>query len=189
MGGAISALYLEKYSHPFNASIFISPMFSINFNLPEQLAELIINSYAKICTLLDDQPSYVLGGEDYQEERFKNNHYTSSELRFNASNNLFKEHPKAQLGSPTMHWLKESIEAMKKAIVQAKNIRIPILVIQAGADKIVTSNGQLHFFENASLSSQKNKLLDIPDAQHEILLEQDKYRVPAISAILQFITS
>ena len=189
MGGAICALYLEKYSSPFDASIFMSPMFSINFNIPDPLASLIINSYAKICTLLNDQPCYVLGGEDYQERLFKNNHYTSSEPRFNASNNLFKDHPKAQLGSPTMHWLKESSEAMKEAIAQAKDIKIPILVIQAGADKVVTSNGQLNFFENASLGKHKNKLLKIPDAQHEILLEQDTYRVPALSAILQFIKS
>ncbi len=186
MGGTISALYLQLFDHPFQASVFFSPMLSINLGLPESLAKIITYSSAKICSWFSDKACYVFGGSAYKKKLFAENDLTTSRLRFISSFNTFEQHRQTQLGSPTMHWVAESIQAGQQAIANAHKITIPILVIQAGADTVVTSVGQNQFFKNVTFC-KSNQLVNIAGAKHEILLERDQYRIPALNKTLQFL--
>ena len=186
MGGTISALYLQLFDHPFQASVFFSPMLSINLGIPESLAKIITYSGAKICSWFSDKACYVFGGSDYKTPLFASNKITSSRLRFHSAINTFEQAPETQLGSPTMHWVSESIRATRQAVANANKITIPILVIQAGADSIVTSAGQDQFFKNITFCNN-NQLVNISGAKHEILLEHDRYRIPALNKALQFL--
>lgn len=187
MGGTISALYLQQYKHPFQASVFISPMFSIDLGgIPERLAQIITYSGAEICSWFNDKACYIFAGSGYKKKVFINNDLTSSEMRFISSVNTFEQYPQAKLGSPTMRWVAESISATRKAVANASEINIPILIIQAGADSVVTPEGQNEFFKN--ITSCKNKqLINIAGAKHEIFLESDRYRLPALTAALTFL--
>jgi lysophospholipase len=186
MGGTISALYLQQFDHPFQASVFFSPMFSINLGIPKPIAKAITYTSAKICGWILDKPCYLFGGHDYTTKHFIDNELTSSQLRFNLSAKTFVEYPKSQLGSPTMHWISESISAAQQAINNASKITIPTLIVQAGADTVVTSNGQNQFFKNLTFY-KNNQLINIPGAKHEMLLEQDQYRIPALNKALTFL--
>ena len=188
MGGTIAALYLEQFKHPFTAAVFFSPMFSINLGIPEKVAKILTYSSAKVCNWFSNKPCYIFSGHDYRKTPFAENHVTSSRIRFNSSTQTFEDNPQAQLGSPTMHWVSQSITACQQAIENANKINIPILVIQAGADQVVTSKGQKQFITNATFY-EDNRLINIPNAQHEILLEQDQYRMPALNSTLEFLTS
>lgn len=83
-----------------------------------------------------------------------------------------------------MRWLATSISATQQAIENADKIKIPMILVQAGADTVVTAEGQQQFFDNVTFCNEK-QLLHIPDAKHEILFEQDQFRLPALTAALQ----
>ncbi|MCG6201462.1 alpha/beta fold hydrolase [Psychromonas antarctica] len=186
MGGTITALYLEQYPHPFQASVFVSPMFSINLGgIPTSIAKIITYSSAEICSWFSDQACYIFFGGAYQHKTFAENEVTSSELRFYSAQHTFIQDPETQLGSPTMRWVSESISATEQAVANASKISVPVLIIQAGADTVVTRDGQTGFSDKVTFC-KNNNLLNISGAKHEILLESDRYRVPALSAALHF---
>ena len=186
MGATISALYLEQYQHPFQATAFFSPMLSINLHgLPNSIAKIITYSSAQLCDWFSEQPCYIFAGGPYQNKMFINNDLSSSEVRFNATQATFNEAPKTQLGSPTMRWVATSISATEQAIKEANKITIPLLIIQAGADTVVTATGQKQFYKNVT-ERKFNQFLTISNAKHEILIERDLYRIPALTATLHF---
>jgi lysophospholipase len=186
MGGAISALYLEKQQHPFFAAAFFSPMFSINLGG-------ISNAVAKIITYISDliykwfssTPCYAPKSGAYNSTKFENNLFTHSSKRYASAFQNFEKVIETQLGGPTMHWLNESLYATEEAIANAEMITIPVILIQSGADRIVTHTGQQLFYLNLK-ECNENRLIKIADAKHEILLEQDNYRTPALTAALDF---
>ncbi|WP_019616247.1 alpha/beta fold hydrolase [Psychromonas ossibalaenae] len=187
MGGTISALYLLQYQHPFQAAVFFSPMFSIDLGgIPESIAKIITYSSAEICSWFSDLPCYIFGGSAYQQKSFIDNDLTSSESRFNSAFNTFEQYPETQLGSPTMRWVAESINAAQQARKNAAKIIVPVLVIQAGDDSVVTAEGQNEFYENIT-ECASTQFINIPGAKHEILLEADQYRASALHQALQFL--
>ncbi len=187
MGGTISALYLQQYQHPFQAAVFFSPMLSIDLGgIPESIAKIITYSSAEICSWFSDLPCYIFGGSGYQKKSFVDNDLTSSESRFNSGFNTFELYPETQLGSPTMRWVAESINAAQQAREDASKIAVPVLIIQAGDDSVVTAEGQNEFYQNITECSS-TQFINIPGANHEILLEADRYRTPALNQALQFL--
>lgn len=186
MGGTISALYLQQKTHPFQASAFFSPMFSINLGaLPTFLAKLISYISDLICTWFSDLACYAPGSGPYFSPPFEGNSLTSSEKRYHSALNTFEINTKTQLGGPSMRWVNESLYASEKAIEQASKIDIPMIIVQAGADSIVKAEGQQAFFAN-NQRCEHNQFIEVINAKHELLLEQDKYRIPAIAAVLDF---
>lgn len=186
MGGTINALYLEQQQHPFNASAFFSPMFSINLApLPYFIAKIISYISDLICSWFSDLACYAPGVGPYFSRSFEGNDLTSSAKRYHSAVNTFDLVSETQLGGPTMRWINKSLFATEKAINHAERIDIPLLVIQAGADSIVTAQGQKAFFNN-SKQCVGNQFMRIENAKHELLLEQDKYRIPAINKALDF---
>ena len=187
MGGTISALYLQQFKHPFQASVFFSPMLSINVGpLPSIIAKIITYSSAEVCSWFTDKACYVPAGKGYATRSFEGNDLTHSEKRFYSSQIDFELSPETQLGDATMRWLATSISATEQAIEDAHKINIPILLLQAGADTVVTSAGQDAFVNNVT-NCKYNQSLVIEDAKHEILLERDEYRLVALNHTLQFL--
>lgn len=188
MGGAISALYLEQNKHPFQAAVFFSPMLSINLGpIPHFLAKAITASSASVCGWFSDTACYSPGGAPYDVKAFEGNDLTSSQARFYSSQHDFNAQPATQLGSASMRWVANSLSATEKAIQNAHKITIPILMIQAGSDTVVSATGQQAFFDNVTYC-KFNQFLTIDDAKHEILLERDALRITALNHTLQFLT-
>ena len=59
---------------------------------------------------------------------------------------------------------------------------IPVLLLQAGEDAIVTAKEQNEFAENASHC----KLISIKNAYHEMLIESDEHRNEVLDEVLKF---
>ena len=186
MGGTISALYLQQYKHPFQASAFFSPMLAINLGaLPTFLAKIITYSSAEVCSWFADKACYAPGGKGYIKREFAGNPLTHSETRFYSSQHGFLTHPHTQLGDATMRWVATSISATQQAIKNADKINIPIIMMQAGDDSIVTREGQ-NMLSNNVKKCKSSQFLTIKGAKHEILLERDEYRLTALNHTLQF---
>ncbi|KPU82758.1 lysophospholipase [Psychromonas sp. PRT-SC03] len=187
MGGAISALYLEKYAHPFHASVFYCPMFSINFyGFPTPIVQIISSCGALLGSLFSSKACYIPFGKDFNITHFKKEPFTSSSERFNNFKETLQKHPQTQLGSPTMRWVATSIQGTKKSIKNAHKINIPVLLFQAGKDVIVRAKGQNDFFRNLN-KHHKNQLIKVPRCKHEILIESDDIRQPALIKTLSFL--
>ena len=186
MGGAISALYLQQQQHPFNKAAFFSPMFSVNlYQIPTFIVKIITYISDKICHWFNRIPCYAPKSMRYTPIAFEDNQLTSSKKRYHSAFHTFEQVIETQLGGPTMHWLNESLYATEKLIKNANLINIPIIIIRSGADSIVTEKGQQAFYHQLS-NRTKHALIEIIDAKHELLLEQDKYRIPALTAMLDF---
>ena len=98
---------------------------------------------------------------------------------------LFVNHPTLRLGGPSTHWITESIKAGKKCILNAHKVKIPILILQAGDDLVVSNVAQAEFHEKCHTSH----LEPIAGAYHDMLIEKDNYRDVAINKLLDFYTS
>ncbi|MCL1056372.1 alpha/beta fold hydrolase [Shewanella gelidimarina] len=178
MGGAIGTLYLSQQPGVFKAAVLSAPMYGIKLPLPKRFIR-------KLASLLDNnnsqQPNYILGGKGYHAPAFEKNDLTNSKLRYDDYRDLYQKEPKLQLGSPTNRWLVESIDAGENAIKAAQNINIPLLILQAEEDTIVSNAAQKR------ASTGFCKLIKIPYARHEIFMERDKARNTALTALLNFI--
>lgn len=176
MGGAIGTLYLEQYPTTFKAAVFSAPMYGIKLPLTKGFIR-------GLAALLDNhkKPNYVLGGKDYHAAEFDKNDLTHSKLRYEDYRELYQQVPQLQLGSPTNHWLVESIDAAEQAIHAARNSQIPLLILQAEEDTIVDNRAQKRAINGLC------QLVKIPYARHEIFMERDKPRNQALNALLAFL--
>lgn len=190
MGGAIAALYMAQHGQntapfPFKALALSAPMTGIHTDpWPPSIGKILVQFGAWLNRKFGAKPGYFFGMKDYKEMPFAENNLTSSEARYQFFSKLYQNEPRIRVGGPTWQWLSESLRAMALLPKVASRIEIPVLILQASADQIVTAESQQYFF--TFLKHEKNQLLPIAGAQHEILMETDRIRQPAIIAIQQF---
>lgn len=191
MGGAISARYLQDYPDSIQAAVLSSPMFGFNSGgVPTAIAQSLITITAKLNHWFDDTPWYFLGQQDHTETEFTNNRLTHSPLRFQQFSELYTQTPALQLGGVTVKWLTESLTALETIFAKVDKITTPTLVIQAGADKIVSNQAQNEFCQQLHQVQVKScpagKPLVIKGAYHELFFESDIYRQQALTATIEW---
>jgi len=191
MGSAIAALYIAQHGqnkapYPFKAVALSAPMTGIHTNpWPASIGKAIVRLGAWANRKFRaNKPGYFIGMKDYEAMAFSENDLTNSEARYNWFTQLYKNESRIRLGGPTWQWLSESLRAMALLPKVAPRIELPVLILQASEDKIVTGASQHHFFK--LLHHKESELLPIVGAQHEILMETDAIRQPAVSAIEAF---
>ena len=179
MGSAIGAHYIKQYPATFTKVVFCAPMFGIKLPVNKHIIYWLAR-------YLDSnksgrQPNYVLGGKDYHRVPFDNNDLTHSEVRFSYNQQLIEQNPQLKLGSPTNHWLTESISAADKAIKYVNTSKFPILILQAEQDIVV--DNKAHF----KALGTGTTLYQVAGARHEILMELDPIRNDALNQIFNFL--
>ncbi|RUO63686.1 alpha/beta fold hydrolase [Pseudidiomarina insulisalsae] len=187
MGGAIAALYLARYPHKVKSAVLCSPMFGIQTGrIPHWAAVAFAHSGAFLNRLLTPRrPWYIFGTGDYVEVPFAHNELSHSAARYQMFRQLYQQHPEAQLGGPSFRWVAQALSASRRAIGEAGDIHIPVLVVQAGGDQVVDPQRQCEFV--CALSHPKSRLQKVAGARHELLIESDDYRQPTVEAFLRWI--
>ncbi len=71
-------------------------------------------------------------------------------------------------------------------LLLTRQVKVPVLLVQAGNDRIVSNLAQKRFIEKLRKTNPHAALLSIEGAQHEILFETDQYRNQALDAIFRF---
>ncbi|WP_299083762.1 alpha/beta fold hydrolase [uncultured Paraglaciecola sp.] len=178
MGGAIGGLMVLRYPELFEKVAFSAPMFGIRPALPNWLANTLFSLHG----LISNKNAYFFGQEDYESQGFVGNDLTQSEVRYHIFRQEYQESPQVQLGGVSGHWLSMAAQAMDQIEKNAAHFPIPALVIQAGADQIVDNKRQ----SRVAACMAQTKLMVIDGSRHELLEEQDSYRVPCLTAILDF---
>ena len=184
MGGAISVRYMERWPDDIRAAALFSPMMGINLGiLPKWLAKGVLATLGTIGGWLGNPP-YGPGQGIYQDHGFADNDLTHSQSRYQAFRQIYEQHPQIKLGGATAHWISQGIAGADAIINNAGSIKTPLLVLQAGADSVVDNSAQDDFCNKAKCDG--GKPLRIEGARHELLIESDDKRVPALTATLDF---
>jgi len=196
MGGAVASLYIESYKDDFDAAVLSSPMHQPSTGL---LSSTLTCAKVKLTSRIRDffiwlfgwEPRYVVGKGGYANLPFERNRLTHSEVRYKIFREEYEEHPAIKLGGPTTHWVSCACESSRQAREDAAQITIPVLVLQAEEDTAVTSRGQEEFCKNLKAGG-KNQCetgspVVIKGAYHELFIEKDGYRIPALTKIIDFI--
>ncbi len=180
MGGAISALYAASHPGAFSKIIFNSPMFAINTApYPGPVAQAL----AGTLTGLGQGAKLAPGQKSYPESPFEGNKLTSSQSRYEMAEALVAYKPATAVGGPSNRWVHEGLKATHQINrLRANQIAVPTLLLQAESDQIVKLKGQDQFCDKMK-SCRK---ISFPQAQHEILNENDSIRDRAMETIVSF---
>ena len=184
MGGAISARYLERWPDDIRAAVLSSPMLGINLGgLPKWLAKGLATTIGTVGGWFGEPP-YGPGQGPYQDHGFADNELTHSQSRYQAFRQMYEQHPQIKLGGATAHWIYQGITGADAAIADAGAIKTPLLLLQAGNDSVVDNSAQDAFCTKARCEG--GKPLRIEGAWHELFIESDDKRQPALTAMLDF---
>lgn len=187
MGGAITAEYLVTYNSPYKRAVLSSPMLQIKNEKSEAqiLHETFLACYVK--RACDD---YIPGGGpfNWSDRRFSSNDATTSRVRFEFQNHLWRAFPQTQLGDPTIRWVRESVQANVSLREDAKlnRLKTPLLLLLAENDQVVENRAAKGI---CSYLGQRCKKRIVRHSRHEILMERDSLRTPAINEITRFLNS
>ncbi len=178
MGGGIAAGYLSEYKVPFVKAVLSSPMLQINTKpYPEPVGRAIVSLF----TLIGKGKDYAIGHGDYDvDQPFSTNTTTGSTERWWMTNEIYRKFPETLIGGPSNRWVLENLRATHWIRKEMSGIEIPFIMFQSEKDQIVKPRG-----ENIGCINAGNlcTLIQMPDSQHEVLMERDSIRDLAMSII------
>ncbi len=126
------------------------------------------------------------GGALVMETRpFAGNLLTSDPVRYARNAAILEAEPKLALGRPTVAWADAAFRAMRAIRERgyAPRIRQPMLIVSTGLDAVV-SNAAIEEF--AGLLRAGSHLV-VDGARHELLMEQDRFRLQFWAAFDAFV--
>jgi len=183
MGGHILLRFVLERAHPLAAVILSAPMLGIAGPIPEPL----IRHLAARAVARGQATDWVWGqaGWDPVEPRFHNNALTSDPRRFLAGHAAYTGDPALALGGVTWGWLDAAFRSMDHLLrldaVEA--CRLPVLMLTAGADRIVRVDRQGRLARR--LGNARQHLF--PGARHELMMEADAIREKVWRAVDEFL--
>ncbi len=181
MGGAVSALFLEKHPGVFARAALCAPMIAPNLGgLPPAAARLMCAVAGK----LGGDRKRVFASRPYAgPEDFATSCATGRE-RFDWYDALKAATPAFQNNGPTYGWTREALRAsaMLLAPGAVEKIDIPVRLFTAGEDNSVMPDAQKAFA--ARLKDGGRSL--VPGSKHEIFRSGDDVLFPWWHGILAF---
>ena len=184
MGGNIVTRYLQTYpQHPFAAIALSAPMFGVNLSWHLKLIAIPFN---QLMAALSSQPKFAPGQLPYYPKPFDGNLLSQSQARYHWFRALYEQKPELKIGGASHRWVWQGLMAAQKCHLMARHIKSPLLILQAGDDKIVSNCDQVKFYKKVIKNNHECVLKIIDHARHEILFEKDEYRNQALDSILSF---
>ena len=159
----------------FERMILVAPMIRLaRATMPAPA--MLVRGLAGAACLLGAGGLYVPGGGDipWEVTSFEGNPLTSDRERFMRNRAIVEAAPDLAIGAPTIGWLRAALASMRKlqAPGYPARVRMPLLLVAAAEDKIVSSRT----IEDFSLKLKVGSCIVIPHARHEILQERDALR-------------
>lgn len=179
MGAAIGTLACLQQPHYYAKLVCLSPMYAIQAPLPQGLAKRVINWGC----LLGAQSQYFFGQGPYAVEDFADNRITRDAAQYSAFLQMREQYPQTKLGGVTFGWLHAALRAMSQIEQQIDTLEMPVLVMLAGADKIVDNRQALAY----QARIDNIQLVKVPDAKHELLFELPAVRDFTLQTVRDFI--
>jgi len=185
MGGCLVASAAAKNTELFDAVILCAPMLSLQMPSFAKKSLSVIGLIAKIGfgeKALERHQWHEKKG--WHQRPFEENNVTSDKARYERSEKLIRKDENLGIGGLSISWAYEALKRTKEMNSPGwiKNIRQPVLLLNATKDKLVNPN------ENLKICSQSDKVVIANiESEHEILMETDFIRQQAWEAIDKFI--
>lgn len=173
MGAHVLLRALHTQPDSFGAAVMTAPMLATDTRgFPAWLVRLICSTH-NFAGLAD---SWVWGmrERDPLRMRFEDNLVTSDRARFARARTLLEGHEEIRLAGPSWGWLEAAYRSMARMGQPgfAEAITTPGLVIGAGRDRIVKTDAVRAFANRLP----HGRYVEIADAEHEIMMENDSIR-------------
>jgi lysophospholipase len=187
LGQSMGATILLRAAHAgyswFDRIVLLAPMIA----LPGPRRSSINRIMVKTMRSVGLGSLYVPGGSaaPIMQRPFKDNLLTSDPVRYARNVAVVEAEPALALGSPTVAWCDAAFRAMRELSESgyAGAIRQPILIVAAGMDGIVSTPAIGEF----AVQMLGGSHLTVPGARHELLMEQDRFRIQAFAAFDAFV--
>jgi lysophospholipase len=173
MGGQIGLRFLHDAPGRFAVAVMTAPMWGIRLGpLPVAVARLIASAAVR----LGAAARYAPGQSAWDIARctFGRNPLTSCPERFEIYRALLEARPELALGGVTYGWVAASLRsiAITRRPGYLETIDTPVLVCQSALEQIVCNRSQTELVRRLP----KGRLVVLPEARHEILLERPTVR-------------
>lgn len=173
MGGHIALRFLHEQPSAVSRMVLLSPMIDIH---TEPVPRCVAMAMSRVALKVGLAEQYCFGRRDYAAslQQFENNRLTSDVRRFFDMHAAIKKAPLLATGGITWGWLFATFQSIKLLynVDYLNRIRVPILMLSAEKDRIVTRKAQ----EAVSAKLPNSRLFVIPGSRHEILKENDAIR-------------
>lgn len=185
MGGAISTLYLQQHPDVFQKAALSAPMLGINGKLLYD--DMDACRLASVVSVFSPQGYAGFTEKPYSAGPFETNELTGSPQRYQWMQTLYQDNPQLQLGGATWGWLDQACAVLPQMQQHAAAIKIPVLLMQAELDSIVSAAAQQEFCSVLAANPDSGCIggvQQIKGAKHELLFEQDEIRLQVIDKVL-----
>lgn len=186
MGGCVTLLSMAQQRRPrFAGCVLSAPMLGLRTDpVPLGLARPLA-TFHRLVGLSD---RYVFGqaGNPF-DEPFEDNVLTHDPSRYQRYREQIAVCPELALGAPTWGWLDAALRAtlLVSDPYRLRRITVPVIICAAGDDRRVHSED----LRRAAANLPDGRLVEIPGAYHEILMETDELRRPFWQAFDQLLAS
>lgn len=179
MGGLIALRALHE-GFPAVRAAFSAPMWGIKFS--RGMAP-VARGVAQVATLFGRGGAYAPGtgpATYLVAAPFAGNTLTTDEASWNWMKRQVVAHPELSLGGPSLHWLQAAL-AECSTLARRSPPAVPALAILGSAEKIVDPQA----IHRRMASWRGSRLVILPGAEHEVLMEAPRLRGEAMRAILE----
>jgi lysophospholipase len=172
MGGAVLLRAARQGHHWFDRMVLSAPMVALHG--PRALGAARVT--VRAMRLFGWGAGYVPMADTrlVGTAPFVENVLTSDPVRYARNAAMLETEPALGLAGPTIAWADAAFKVMQdfSQPSYAAKIRQPILVVGAGSDQVVSTLR----LEDFAMRLRAGSHLVVAGAQHEILMEQDRYR-------------
>jgi lysophospholipase len=172
MGGAILIAQARHNASPFERIVATAPMIDL-CDLRFPVASRML---AEVLDAVGLGGAFIPGGRRTGAftRPFENNRLTSDPRRFARFAAVVAADSRLEIGDPTIGWVNAAFRLMREMAdpEYPRRIVTPILVFTAGNDRIVRTDE----VERFATRLKAGRLIPIPYAQHELLMERDVFR-------------
>jgi lysophospholipase len=184
MGAHILFRALNRNPDAFSAAVMTAPMLrTATRGYPRWLVRAICFAQCRCGSA--DEWVWGMDARDPLRITFEDNLVTSDRARFARDRSFLAEHPEIRLAGPTWRWLEAAHRSMEQMEQPgfAEAITTPCLIFGAGQDRIVETGAVRNFARRLP----RARYVEIPEAEHEILMENDSIRAKFWSEFDSFV--
>jgi len=183
MGGAIALSAAYESWLPFRRLVTTTPMIALCIIKRTRSVALVV----RVLRMLGFGKSFVPGGGETSISTmpFKGNRLTGDPARYARNVAAATAIGPGAVGAPTVAWLDAAFRFMRRFADPryAMKIRLPALIVAAGADPVCATPATERFASRL----KAGRVIVIPGARHEILMERDAIREQFWAAFDAFI--
>ena len=183
MGASVLLRAAHQGHRWFDRMVLLAPMIA----LPGMRRSRLTRASVRTLRLMGLGGAYVPGGDAsvMMQRPFLGNPLTSDPVRYARNLAVIEAEPALSIGWPTVAWTDAAFRAMRQLSDPnfAARIRQPLLVIAAGQDQIVSTPA----IDEFSVRLRTGSHLIVPGSRHEMLMEQDRFRMQVLAAFDAFV--